>query len=56
MAVLLQGEFCVGIVYLQGHVQISSDLISYPRSGLAVKHHIDIGAGVVDEDYRGNLG
>ncbi|GLH05393.1 hypothetical protein R5R35_013450 [Gryllus longicercus] len=27
-----------------------------PRSGLAVKHHIDVGAGVVDEDYRGNLG
>ena len=27
-----------------------------PRSGLAWKHHIDIGAGVVDEDYRGNVG
>lgn len=27
-----------------------------PRSGLAAKNHIDIGAGVVDEDYRGNLG
>ncbi|KAA0715310.1 Deoxyuridine 5'-triphosphate nucleotidohydrolase [Triplophysa tibetana] len=27
-----------------------------PRSGLAVKHFIDVGAGVVDEDYRGNLG
>merc|ERR1712010_109063 len=27
-----------------------------PRSGLAWKHHIDIGAGVVDEDYRGNIG
>ena len=26
-----------------------------PRSGLAWKNHIDIGAGVVDEDYRGNL-
>ncbi|RKP35088.1 mitochondrial deoxyuridine 5'-triphosphate nucleotidohydrolase, partial [Dimargaris cristalligena] len=24
-----------------------------PRSGLAVKHFIDTGAGVVDEDYRG---
>ena len=53
MAVLLPGEFCVGIV---GHVLIHSDLNSCPRSGLAVKHHIDIGAGVVDEDYRGNLG
>ena len=27
-----------------------------PRSGLAVKHFIDTGAGVVDEDYRGNVG
>uniref|UniRef100_A0A3Q3XRU9 Deoxyuridine 5'-triphosphate nucleotidohydrolase n=1 Tax=Mola mola TaxID=94237 RepID=A0A3Q3XRU9_MOLML len=27
-----------------------------PRSGLAAKKFIDVGAGVVDEDYRGNLG
>lgn len=27
-----------------------------PRSGLAVKHFLDTGAGVVDEDYRGNIG
>lgn len=27
-----------------------------PRSGLAVKHHLDVGAGVVDADYRGPLG
>jgi dUTP pyrophosphatase len=27
-----------------------------PRSGLAAKHFIDIGAGVVDEDYTGNVG
>jgi dUTP pyrophosphatase len=27
-----------------------------PRSGLAVKHGIDVGAGVIDEDYRGNVG
>ena len=26
------------------------------RSGLAVKHDIDVAAGVVDRDYRGNLG
>ena len=50
MAVLLPGEFCVGIVLTY------SDPNAYSRSGLAVKHHIDIGAGVVDEDYRGNLG
>lgn len=24
-----------------------------PRSGLAWKHSIDVGAGVIDEDYRG---
>ena len=27
-----------------------------PRSGLAIKNFIDVGAGVIDEDYRGNLG
>jgi len=27
-----------------------------PRSGLAVKKFIDVGAGVVDRDYRGNVG
>jgi len=27
-----------------------------PRSGLAVKHFIQVGAGVVDFDYRGNVG
>lgn len=26
-----------------------------PRSGLSVKHSIDIGAGVVDSDYRGEV-
>lgn len=26
-----------------------------PRSGLAVRHSIDIGAGVIDEDYRGPI-
>jgi dUTP pyrophosphatase len=26
-----------------------------PRSGLALHHHIDIGAGVIDKDYRGNV-
>lgn len=24
-----------------------------PRSGLAIKHFIDVGAGVIDSDYRG---
>jgi dUTP pyrophosphatase len=27
-----------------------------PRSGLAVKSFIDVGAGVIDQDYRGPLG
>jgi dUTP pyrophosphatase len=27
-----------------------------PRSGLAAKHFIDVGAGVIDEDYRRNVG
>ena len=27
-----------------------------PRSGLAAKHHIDVGAGVIDADYRGPVG
>lgn len=27
-----------------------------PRSGLAVKHGIDTGAGVIDRDYRGLVG
>lgn len=27
-----------------------------PRSGLALKHHIDVGAGVIDSDYRGPVG
>lgn len=26
------------------------------RSGLAMKHHLDVGAGVIDGDYRGNVG
>ncbi|KAI9835150.1 MAG: Deoxyuridine 5'-triphosphate nucleotidohydrolase [Sarea resinae] len=26
-----------------------------PRSGLASKHHLDVGAGVIDADYRGEV-
>ncbi|XP_037711916.1 deoxyuridine 5'-triphosphate nucleotidohydrolase [Drosophila subpulchrella] len=41
---------------LQVHVPEGSYGRVAPRSGLAVKNFIDVGAGVVDEDYRGNLG
>lgn len=27
-----------------------------PRSGLSVKYEIDVGAGVIDRDYRGEIG
>jgi dUTP pyrophosphatase len=27
-----------------------------PRSGLAAKNGIDVGAGIIDPDYRGNIG
>ena len=27
-----------------------------PRSSLAAKNHIDVGGGVIDPDYRGNIG
>ncbi len=27
-----------------------------PRSGLSWKKHVDVGAGVIDADYRGNVG
>jgi dUTP pyrophosphatase len=41
-------------------LQISVPNDSYgrvaPRSGLAVKNFIGVGAGVIDRDYRGNVG
>ena len=27
-----------------------------PRSGLALNHHVHVGGGVIDRDYRGNVG
>ena len=27
-----------------------------PRSGVSWKHHVHVGAGVIDSDYRGNIG
>ena len=34
---------------------ITADGRIAPRSGLAVKHFIDTGAGVIDADYRGQI-
>uniref|UniRef100_A0A8C4RAM9 Deoxyuridine 5'-triphosphate nucleotidohydrolase n=1 Tax=Eptatretus burgeri TaxID=7764 RepID=A0A8C4RAM9_EPTBU len=40
-------------------IQISLPVGCYgriaPRSGLAVKHGLDVGAGVIDADYRGSV-
>ena len=35
---------------------VFASVFAAPRSGLAWKHSIDTGAGVVDSDYRGNVG
>lgn len=49
-----------GKAVVKTDIQIQVPVGSYgrvaPRSGLAVKNFIDVGAGVIDEDYRGNLG
>ncbi|KAG6750262.1 hypothetical protein POTOM_047359 [Populus tomentosa] len=33
-----------------------SFVVLAPRSGLAWKHSIDVGAGIIDADYRGHVG
>jgi dUTP pyrophosphatase len=55
-----------GVVPARGKALLKTDLAiavppgTYgrvaPRSGLAWKNSIDTGAGVIDEDYRGNVG
>ena len=40
-------EANLSLSYIDGRVA--------PRSGLASKHFIDTGAGVIDADYRGNI-
>jgi dUTP pyrophosphatase len=49
-----------GKALVKTDISISIPLNTYariaPRSGLALKNFIDVGAGVVDYDYRGNVG
>ena len=49
-----------GKVLVKTDIQIEVPSGTYgriaPRSGLAWNNHIDIGAGVIDRDYRGNVG
>lgn len=55
-----------GVVKARGNLLLKTDLAiscpknTYariaPRSGLALKKCIDVGAGVIDADYRGNVG
>ena len=50
----------MGKVLVKTDIQISCPSGSYgrvaPRSGLANKYFIHVGAGVIDPDYRGNVG
>lgn len=49
-----------GVQLIKTDIRIQMPIGSYgriaPRSGLAINNSIDVGAGVVDEDYRGNVG
>jgi len=50
--------FSQGIVLTDIAIKLPIDTYGRiaPKSGLAINHFISIGAGVVDEDYRGNVG
>ena len=49
-----------GKILVKTDIQIEVPFGTYgriaPRSGIAWNNHIDIGAGVIDYDYRGNVG
>jgi len=48
---------CLCFLHVRGLVsKITVLVVVAPRSGLAHKHFIDVGAGVIDYDYRGNVG
>ncbi|CDW53580.1 Deoxyuridine triphosphatase [Trichuris trichiura] len=53
---ILPGGNCVCMTDIQVAIPEGCYGRIAPRSGLAVKHSIDVGAGVIDEDYRGNVG
>ena len=46
------------LVKLDISIELPKDTYGHvlPRSGLALKYGIHVGAGVIDEDYRGNVG
>ncbi|EFO90512.1 CRE-DUT-1 protein [Caenorhabditis remanei] len=48
------GKFCVS-TGLQLELPVGYYGRVAPRSGLAAKHFIDVGAGVIDSDYRGEV-
>lgn len=54
-AVLAPGERALIPTGLHFEVPTGHYMRVAPRSGLAVKHGIQTGAGVVDEDYRGEV-
>ena len=43
-------------IYVSFHNFFSYNHYKAPRSSLAVKNFVDVGAGVIDADYRGNVG
>ena len=53
---LVPTDLSVAIPHNELVFVLSFVLLVAPRSGLALKKFIDVGAGVVDCDYRGPLG
>jgi dUTP pyrophosphatase len=54
-------DIAIDDIYVEFNGYYASPRTTYylriaPRSGLALKHGIDVGAGVVDQDYRGPIG
>jgi deoxyuridine 5'-triphosphate nucleotidohydrolase len=49
-------SYRTSITLLLGYSFVPMCEIDGNRSGLACKNHIDCGAGVIDADYRGDIG